>query len=113
MKKTYFVILLGIMCFQTACCDRESIGNLNDRISTLENRKISSETATLIAKGAMSDNNFDIKTFDVLSVTEGIDYWEVHFISKCVDCLDNKPLVVINKENGEVVRFYRYGKPSE
>jgi transketolase N-terminal domain/subunit len=84
---------------------------LNDRITVLENRKISSETAVLIAKGELS-KNVDIKGFDVKEVKEGIDYWEIHFISKCADCLDNQPYVVVNKTNGEVVRFYQYGAPA-
>ncbi len=52
----------------------------------------------------------DLKNFEVTSVKEGIDYWEVHFVSNCADCLDNKPYVVVDKKSGEVIRVYRYGE---
>ena len=102
------LVFLILSMTQIGCRDDARHKKLEDRISVLENRKVSSETAVLIAKGELS-KRVDIKGFQVTGVTEGIDYWEVHFVSNCADCLDNSPYVVVNKTNGEVVRFYRYG----
>ena len=85
--------------------------NLNARISNLENKKISSETAILIAKGKMMKTT-DLKKYEI-SLREGIDFWEVHFSAKCAGCLDGKSYVVVNKTNGEIIRKYPYGKPAE
>jgi hypothetical protein len=110
MKIAALILILSVIQF--GCRSDAAIKDLNDRISALENRKISSETAILVAKGELS-NHVDLKSFEVTGINEGIDYWEVRFISKCRDCLDNQPSVVVNKTSGEVVRFYRYGEPAK
>jgi hypothetical protein len=99
----YFAIL--VVLFQAGCCKCD-MTNLENRIQNLENRHISSETAIAIAEHEMK---LDMKRFDV-SVKEGIDFWEVHFSTKCTDCVDGHPYIVINKLNGDVVRVYPYGE---
>jgi hypothetical protein len=101
---TFYIAILALL-FQSGCC-RCDTTNLENRIQTLENRHISSGTAIAIAKHEMK---LDMERFDV-SVKEGIDIWEVHFSTKCKECVDGHPYVVINKLNGDVVRVYPYGE---
>ncbi len=106
--KIIFAFLVVSAIFLTGCNDKETLNNLNSRITNLENRKISSDTAILIAKGQMSE--IKMKDYEI-SVKETIDSWEVHFKAKCISCTDGEPYVVINKMTGEIVREYPFGEP--
>ncbi len=108
MNAELFLTGVLFVVFQAGCCncDNQTLKNQN---STIYERHISSETAVLIAKGALQ-TSFTDKDYDV-SVKDGVDNWEIHFSTKCVGCTDGHPFVKVNKANGEVIRVFRYGEP--
>jgi hypothetical protein len=111
MKKFVCVVFVVFLCIQSACSNRGVSDNPNGQVLYGDPKVISAETATLIAKGELSEQ-FDLKNLDVSLVKDSGDRWEVHFVSKCADCLDNKPYVVIDKMDGHVVTVFRYGEPA-
>lgn len=108
MKKINLFIVICFTFFQFSCVKNEPIGN------TISNQKnscggISPEAAILIGKGFFFEDS-SVENFEV-SVKEDGEFLEVHFASKCKECNDGKPYLIIRKINGEVIRSFRYGKP--
>jgi hypothetical protein len=110
MKTIFYIGLMCLFLLKMGCCNCDTSTREN-RLLNIENRHISSETAILIAKGQLFSDKASAD-FGV-TVKETPDGMEVHFSSNCKGCVDGNPYVVINKMSGEVVRVFRYGKPSD
>ena len=72
---------------------------------------ISEKTAILIAQGALQTSYVESK-FDI-SVQDGNENWVVRFATKCVDCEDGHPYVIVKKATGEISQVFRYGEPEK